>query len=74
MRNWVAGQEEPEVVGVGARFGRIITDHEQEAHSFPLATLDPVDGCSNSTKAVGPRNLSMEGDFDCIVLNAIHIT
>lgn len=55
VRNWIAGQEEPEVVGVGARFGRLITDHEQEAHSAPLAKLDPEDGCTDSVKPVGPR-------------------
>lgn len=55
VRNWIAGQEEPEVVGVGARFGRLITDHEQEAHSAPLAKLDPEDGCTDSIKPVSQK-------------------
>jgi hypothetical protein len=54
------------VVGVGARFGRLITDHEQEAHSFLLTMLDPQDGC-NTTRNVGSRHLSMQrGSFNYI--------
>ncbi|KAG0578395.1 hypothetical protein KC19_4G019400 [Ceratodon purpureus] len=65
VRNWVAGQEEPEVVGVGARFGTLITDHEQEAHNAPLAKLDPEDGCTDSNKTlVGFAALVRRGNCD----------
>lgn len=49
VRNWIAGLEEPEVVGVGAKFGELITDFEQD-HSAPLAKLDPEDACTDSIK------------------------
>ncbi|KAG0589468.1 hypothetical protein KC19_1G022400 [Ceratodon purpureus] len=50
IRNWIRGQEEPEVVGVSARFGKLVSDHEEEKHSVPLAKLDPEDACTDSIK------------------------
>lgn len=53
IRNWIKGQEEPEVVGVSARFGKAVSDHEEEQkHSVPLAKLDPEDACTDSIKPI----------------------
>jgi signal peptide peptidase-like protein 2B len=52
IRNWIKGQEEPEVVGVSARFGKAVSDHEEQKHSVPLAKLDPEDACTDSIKPV----------------------
>lgn len=52
IRNWIKGDEAAELVGVSARFGKPITNHEQEAQSSPLTKLDPEDGCTQS-KPVG---------------------
>lgn len=62
VRNWIAGLEEPEVVGVGAKFGELITDFEQD-HSAPLAKLDPEDACTDSIKPVSSDDLGVSGIY-----------
>ena len=61
IRNWIKGREEPEVVGVSARFGKVVSDHVQDIHSVPLAKLDPEDACTESIKPVCPHNSRMHG-------------
>jgi len=70
IRNWIRGTEQPEVVGVGARFGKVISNHEKETHNIPLAKLDPEDACTDSNKTVRPYNLEMQVFilFLCIIL------
>lgn len=50
-------------MGVSARFGKVVSDNEQEIHSVPLAKLDPEDACTDSIKPVRPFNLRMQGFF-----------
>ncbi|XP_073388593.1 signal peptide peptidase-like 2 isoform X2 [Physcomitrium patens] len=50
IRTWIKGEEDSEIVGVSARFGKLIADHEQGKTSVPLSKLDPEDGCTDSIK------------------------
>jgi hypothetical protein len=52
IQNWINGEESTEYVGVGARFGKRVLEHEEEYHSVPLAVLDPIHACNESVKMV----------------------
>lgn len=62
IRNWIKGDEAAELVGVSARFGKPITNHEQEAQSSPLTKLDPEDGCTQSKPIQGFTALVKRGN------------
>ncbi|CAM6008843.1 unnamed protein product [Sphagnum balticum] len=64
IQNWINGEESTEYVGVGARFGKRVLEHEEEYHSVPLAVLDPIHACNKSMKMV-PKHAALVWRGDC---------
>ncbi|KAH8950999.1 hypothetical protein BDL97_09G002200 [Sphagnum fallax] len=64
IQNWINGEESTEYVGVGARFGKRVLEHEEEYHSVPLAVLDPIHACNESVKMV-PKHAALVWRGDC---------
>ncbi|KAJ7567793.1 hypothetical protein O6H91_01G007200 [Diphasiastrum complanatum] len=50
VRNWINGKEELNYVGISARFGAVVEDVKQEAHSAPLVLAHPHTGCSYTSE------------------------
>ncbi|CAK9278295.1 unnamed protein product [Sphagnum jensenii] len=61
IQNWINGEESTEYVGVGARFGKRVLEHEEEYHSVPLAVLDPIHACNESV----PKHAALVWRGDC---------
>lgn len=55
MQTWIDGVEANEFVGVGARFGSIVSK-EKNANQTRLTLSDPRDCCSKPNNKVFPSN------------------
>ncbi|KAJ7296761.1 hypothetical protein O6H91_Y100000 [Diphasiastrum complanatum] len=72
VRNWVDGDEERDYVGISARFGTLVEDVEQQAHSAPLTLADPLSSCSYSSKKLTGQIVLVERG-NCTFTTKAHV-